>query len=259
MAKKAAEIRKTSTFIYLKNKNFNIIVFIKQGKMAKKSRGSGYSYSQGFIREPLSQEEMQKLRDAFQEFREKDTLKYRNKEGEVVWKRKLDPHFTQMVFTAFLIMYDAAARYKEALRVKKKSIDEEGWIYIDREKRGDSGWVPVTQECIDACQKLIEMNEKEKGETEWLFPSQKGDHYSSNIIYIAIKELVKIAGIRNVVSPHYLRHTKATEMADSGEDPLTIKYQMGSKYVDSIMPYIWRAKKKKRLQRYKEKLDEEKD
>lgn len=223
--------------------------------MAKNTSKKGYRYSQGFIREPLSDEEMQKLKAAFKEFKKKKVLEYRNKKGKVIWKRKLDPHFTQMTWTAFLIMYDAAARYKEALRVKKKSIDEEGWLYIDREKRGESGWVPVTQKCIQACQKLIQMNKKENKDTKWLFPSQKGGHYSSNIIYMAIKELVNIAKIRSIVSPHYLRHTKATEMADDGEDPLTIKYQMGSKYVDSIMPYIWRAKKKKRLQKYKEKLD----
>jgi integrase len=231
----------------------------RRQKASKKSKK--YRYSQGFVREPLSEKEIKALRKAFEKFNQLEVLEYRNKRGKLIWKRKMDTRFKQAVWTAFLIMYDAAARYKEALRVKASLVEDDGWIFIEREKRGESDWVPVTEECIKACKKLMEMNKEKFPKSEYLFPSQKRSKkfkvkcYTSNIIYIAIKKLVELSNVRLVVSPHYLRHTKATEMADDGEDPLTIKYQMGSRYVDSIMPYIWKAKKKKRLERYKQKLD----
>jgi site-specific recombinase XerD len=70
------------------------------------------------------------------------------------------------------------------------------------------------------------------------FLSMRGKGMSRNAIYERIRTNARRAGIHKPVSPHWLRHTCATELVKAGEKVVVIQELLGHKSISSTQVYF---------------------
>ncbi len=70
-----------------------------------------------------------------------------------------------------------------------------------------------------------------------LFLNRRGGKISREMIYLIIKNIVKISGIRKNVSPHTFRHSFATHLLENGADLKVIQIMMGHESITTTEIY----------------------
>ncbi len=67
----------------------------------------------------------------------------------------------------------------------------------------------------------------QKGEEDILFLSKRGKRLSRVMIFLIIKKLAMISGIRKTISPHTFRHSFATHLVEGGADLRAVQEMLG--------------------------------
>ncbi len=70
-----------------------------------------------------------------------------------------------------------------------------------------------------------------------LFLNRRGGKISREMIYLIIKDIVKISGIKKNVSPHTFRHSFATHLLENGADLKIIQVMMGHESITTTEIY----------------------
>ena len=70
-----------------------------------------------------------------------------------------------------------------------------------------------------------------------LFLNRRGGKISREMIYLIIKKLVKISGIKKNISPHTFRHSFATHLLENGADLKVIQIMMGHENISTTEIY----------------------
>lgn len=76
-----------------------------------------------------------------------------------------------------------------------------------------------------------------KGEEDLLFLNRRGTRLSRVMIFLVLKELVKIAGIKKIISPHTLRHSFATHLVEGGADLRAVQEMLGHESITTTEIY----------------------
>ncbi|MBL7699935.1 MAG: site-specific tyrosine recombinase XerD [Chitinophagaceae bacterium] len=76
-----------------------------------------------------------------------------------------------------------------------------------------------------------------KGEEDILFLNRRGTRLSRVMIFLALKDLVKKAGIKKTISPHTLRHSFATHLVEGGADLRAVQEMLGHESITTTEIY----------------------
>lgn len=138
--------------------------------------------------------------------------------------------------TVLLCCYAAGLRLAEATHVKVADIDgQRAQIRITSGKGSKERRVPASPRLLDALRDYWKIRRP----NSYLFPGRTPDvPLSSPTIQKACRLSAALAGIKNIVTPHTLRHSYATSMLEAGVDLLTISKLLGHSSFVTTMIYL---------------------
>lgn len=90
------------------------------------------------------------------------------------------------------------------------------------------------------------------GEEDILFLNRRGKRLTRVMIFLIIKDLVKKAGIKKIISPHTFRHSFATHLVEGGADLRAVQEMLGHESITTteIYTHLDREYLRQTLQQY---------
>jgi integrase/recombinase XerD len=76
-----------------------------------------------------------------------------------------------------------------------------------------------------------------KGEEDIVFLNRRGHRLTRVMIFLLLKDLVKIAGIQKNISPHSFRHSFATHLVEGGADLRAVQEMLGHESITTTEIY----------------------
>ena len=128
------------------------------------------------------------------------------------------------------VLYSCGLRVSELVGVKISNIFRaEGFIRIigkgDKERL-----VPISGKALKEIDLYMPDRNSliiQSGSEDILFLNRRGHSLSRKMVFVIIKDLVKAAGIKKVVSPHTFRHSFATHLVEGGADLRAVQEMLG--------------------------------
>lgn len=150
------------------------------------------------------------------------------------------------------LIYACGLRRSELLNLKPADIDSKRHLLIIKNAKGRKDRVaPIPEKLIEL---LRDYYKKFRPQT-WLFEGQKkGEQYTATSLQQVLKDSVKKAGINKSVTLHWLRHSYATHLLESGTDLRYIQELLGHK--SSKTTEIYTHVTDKSLQKIKSPFDD---
>ncbi|MGM9804574.1 MAG: site-specific tyrosine recombinase XerD [Muribaculaceae bacterium] len=140
------------------------------------------------------------------------------------------------------VLYSCGLRVSEliALRISQIFASQE---YIVVEGKGNKQrLVPISSDALRWIAEYINevrshINIK-PGNNDILFLNRRGSALSRVMIFIIIKDLCQLAGIKKTVSPHTLRHSFATHLLEGGANLRAIQQMLGHESITTTEIYV---------------------
>lgn len=127
--------------------------------------------------------------------------------------------------TMLSLIYACGLRRSELLNLKPVDIDRNRGILLIKQSKGKKDRItPISDKII----KLLEDYYLSCRPIKWLFEGQvKGEQYSASSMQKVLREACDKAGIQKPVTLHWLRHSYATHLLESGTDLRFIQELLG--------------------------------
>ncbi|MEX0813580.1 MAG: site-specific tyrosine recombinase/integron integrase [Chitinophagales bacterium] len=150
------------------------------------------------------------------------------------------------------LIYSCGLRRSELLNMKINDIDSKRNIVLIRQSKGKKDRiVPLSLKILHMLREYFKAYKPEK----WLFEGQfKGNRYSEKSLENVLKQAVKKAKITKPVTLHWLRHSFATHLLESGTDLRYIQELLG--HNSSRTTEIYTHVSTKSLQKIKSPFDD---
>jgi integrase/recombinase XerD len=150
------------------------------------------------------------------------------------------------------LIYGCGLRRGELLSLKPENIDSNRLLLIIKMGKGRKDRVvPLSQKLID----LLRVYYREYRPQVWLFEGvKKGDKYDDRSLQMVLKKAIYLSGIKKKVTLHWLRHSYATHLHESGVDIHMIQLILGHK--DTRTTEIYTHVSKKSIQRIRSPFDD---
>jgi integrase/recombinase XerD len=142
--------------------------------------------------------------------------------------------------TMLELLYATGVRVSELINLKLSQVNlNQGVLRIigkgDRERL-----IPLGDEAQNWLKEFIEgprMKILLKRQTEYLFPTRRGDRMTRQSFWYIIKRYAKKAGISKKLSPHTVRHAFATHLLNNGADLRVVQLLLGHSDVSTTQIY----------------------
>ena len=123
------------------------------------------------------------------------------------------------------LIYACGLRRSELLNLKPVDIDRNRGVLLIRQAKGKKDRIiPISGKII----KLVDDYYLSCRPVKWLFEGQvKGNRYSEKSLESVLKQSLAKAGIKKPVTLHWLRHSYATHLLESGTDIRYIQELLG--------------------------------
>lgn len=143
--------------------------------------------------------------------------------GEI--KLILEAHSNIKHRAMLCLIYSCGLRRRELIDLKLADIDSKRDIVIIKQAKGKKDRIaPLSPKVLE----LLRDYYKNYKPGVWLFEGQvKGEQYSEQSLQCVLKQAIKKAGITKPVSLHWLRHSYATHLLESGTDLRYIQELLG--------------------------------
>lgn len=151
--------------------------------------------------------------------------------------------------TMFEVLYATGLRVSELINLKQSEINlNQGVARIigkgDRERL-----IPLGQESQRWLRDFISGARSEillERQTDYLFPTRRGDRMTRQAFWHIIKRYSKLANIKSKMSPHTLRHAFATHLLNNGADLRVVQMLLGHSDLSTtqIYTHVARARMK---------------
>ena len=151
--------------------------------------------------------------------------------------------------TMLEVLYATGLRVSELINLKQSEINlNQGVLRIvgkgDRERL-----IPLGEEAQNWIRDFIAGSRTEillERQTDYLFPTRRGDRMTRQAFWHIIKRYSKLADISNKMSPHTLRHAFATHLLNNGADLRVVQMLLGHSDLSTtqIYTHVARARMK---------------
>ena len=123
------------------------------------------------------------------------------------------------------LIYSCGLRRSELLNLKFADIDSNRYIVIIRQSKGKKDRIaPLSPKILEMLREYYALYKPQI----WLFEGyNKGEQYADTSLQSALKLAVTKAGIKKPVTLHWLRHSYATHLLESGTDLRYIQELLG--------------------------------
>ncbi|MDO9260525.1 MAG: tyrosine-type recombinase/integrase [Flavobacteriaceae bacterium] len=123
------------------------------------------------------------------------------------------------------LIYSCGLRRSELLNLKPADIDSKRYIIIIRQSKGKKDRIaPLSEKIIVMLRDYYRQHKP----ITWLFEGQKkGERYSEKSLQSVLKQAVEKCHIKKPVTLHWLRHSYATHLLESGTDLRYIQELLG--------------------------------
>lgn len=123
------------------------------------------------------------------------------------------------------LIYACGLRRSELLNLKPTDVDSKRGILLIKQAKGKKDRIaPISEKIIE----LLRQYYKAYKPTIWLFEGQqKGEKYTAESLQSVLKQALQKANIKKPVSLHWLRHSYATHLLESGTDLRYIQELLG--------------------------------
>jgi integrase/recombinase XerD len=138
-------------------------------------------------------------------------------------------------------LYGCGLRVSELTELKLSN------LYLDIEfikvfgKGSKERLVPIGGSAIKALKIWIEQvrvhNPIKKGEEDMVFLNRRGTRLSRVYIFMLIKDLALLTGLKKTISPHTLRHSFATHLVEGGADLRAVQEMLGHESITTTEIY----------------------
>lgn len=132
-------------------------------------------------------------------------------------------------------IYACGLRCGELLNLRLTDVDSKRNFLIIRQAKGKKDrYVPITVKLIEELREYFKMYKPKT----WLFEGQRiGEPYSARSLQLVLKEALLQARIKKPVTLHWLRHSFATHLLESGTDIRYIQSLLGHNSPKTTMIY----------------------
>ncbi len=143
-------------------------------------------------------------------------------------------------YTILLILYATGMRRSELCQLKVEDIDSERMIIHIRQGKGRRDRdVPLRPKLLWT----LRVYWRHMQPDPWLFPGGRYHTHTdrpitSKAIWRVVRDATTRAGITKHVSPHTLRHSRATHLLEAGTDLATIQRLLGHTDLESTTVYL---------------------
>ncbi len=145
------------------------------------------------------------------------------------------------------VLYATGVRVSELINLKLSQINlNQGVLRIigkgDRERL-----IPLGDEAQDWVKQFVEGPRIEillERQTEYLFPTRRGDRMTRQAFWHIIKRYAKKAGVKKKLSPHTVRHAFATHLLNNGADLRVVQLLLGHSDVSTTQIYTHVARER---------------
>ena len=150
------------------------------------------------------------------------------------------------------LIYSSGLRRSELLNLKPGDIDSKRELIIIRQAKGKKDrMVPLSDKILLMLRKYYEVSKPEI----WLFEGQnRGEQYSEKSLESVLKHALVKSNIKKPVSLHWLRHSYATHLLESGTDLRYIQELLG--HSSSKTTEIYTHVSMKSIQKIKSPFDD---
>ncbi len=154
--------------------------------------------------------------------------------------------------TMLSLIYSCGLRRSELLNLKPADVDSKRNLLLIKNAKGYKDRVaPLSDKIIE----MLRIYYKECRPKTWLFEGWKaGEKYSEESLAHVLKKALHLTGIKKPVTLHWLRHSYATHLLESGTDLRYIQEILGHK--SSKTTEIYTHVSNKSLQKIKSPFDE---
>lgn len=149
--------------------------------------------------------------------------------------------------TMLEVLYATGVRVSELINLKLSQLNlNQGVLRIigkgDRERL-----IPLGDEAQDWLREFIDGPRVEillERQTEYLFPTRRGDRMTRQAFWHIIKRYAKKAGVEKKLSPHTLRHAFATHLLNHGADLRVVQLLLGHSDLSTTQIYTHVARER---------------
>lgn len=138
-------------------------------------------------------------------------------------------------------LYGSGLRVSELIGARISRLDLQDRLLIVEGKGNKERLVPVSPVAADLIElwlkqrKLLDI--KKEG-NDILFLNRRGKPLTRQMIFLIIKDLTELAGIKKTVSPHTLRHSFATHLLEGGANLRAIQEMLGHESISTTELYL---------------------
>jgi site-specific recombinase XerD len=139
-----------------------------------------------------------------------------------------------------MVLYGTGVRRTELSVLKVADIDSKRMVIHIRQGKGSRDRdVPLSPKLLEALREYWRLKKPQF----YLFPSTAGQRgveapMSDKVVWWAVREAARRAGITRKIGPHTFRHSFATELLEAGTDLRTIQLLMGHSRLEDTTLYL---------------------
>jgi len=162
----------------------------------------------------------------------------------------LNAHSNLKHKTMLSLIYSCGLRRSELLNLKPGDIDSKRNLILIRMAKGKKDRiVPLSVKILEMLREYYRLFKPDV----WLFEGQNGERYSEKSLESVLKQALQKAKIKKPVSLHWLRHSYATHLLESGTDLRFIQEILG--HISSKTTEIYTHVSTKSIQNVKSPFD----
>lgn len=157
---------------------------------------------------------------------------------------EIDPQFPMADRNRAIMetLYGCGLRVSELINLEISNLSTDEEYIIVNGKGNRQRMVPVSPVAI-ACIKAYMAGSRGNvpvapGNENYIFLNRRGKKMTRQMVFIIIRQLAELAGIRKKISPHTMRHSFATHLLEGGANLRAIQSMLGHENISTTEIYI---------------------